>query len=1111
VEQQRYLRCLGQPALFAPTGELIRFRTKKHLALLIYLAVENRSHRRDRLAEFLWPKVSTAEARHSLATALSTIRPRLGPDGIESSRDHARLAPGRVTLDLERLEAGDVLGTEVTGSLEVAAFLDGFDIPDSAEFTHWKDRQQARLLPLIKDALLALVDRCRRTGDTRQIEKLADRMLALDYLSEEAVRAKMEARAFAGDRLTALEIFEDWKIRLNTELQASPSELVEGMAVRLRRRGWERTILPTIPNVPTDHWKGRPFIGRNIEYRILYEAWEDVRKGIPRNVLVLGDSGVGKSTLVNRLTTAAGLQGATISRVQCYDLEREIPYSMLSGLVLGFLDSSGVSATSPESLSELARIIPEVRRRYPNIPVSDESQGEIARIRLTEAFCEMLAAIAEEHSIILVVDDLHLTDDVSLAVLHLVMRRVRNKPVMIVFIARPGEMQQAPHAARLRESTIALGIQEIRVPPLDEEDSREILMSLVGSDGQRPSLQVERALLRASAGFPMMLELLVHDWQISGEQSLALAIDSMSETPLHGASVPYQQILDRITKHLSATTHNVLNLASLLGQRLNDLGMYALVDLSVGQTVAAMSELVSRRVLRDGGKGLEFVNELVRAAAYVGVPLTLRKILHGKIADSFIREHQGGNGTLGLEIAWHCVRAGRHEEATYHLMQGAREALRRGAVHAAERALSTAVHHLGASERFVASVLLAEVLQEQGRWRDSLDTLFAYQGQSSEILLILTVTAQFWETPRSREQILVYVSQLRPVLDGAHDVQIRLKAANISTSMVTSLREIPLAMELLAAVNRIPTELLKLDDLASLAECKARLLYTALERAPCLKEITASAAELQSKAHASSTMGRLHTGLGAVACCEGRYEDAKTQIQRAYDVFVGLGNETYSGSAAAQMALCCMRLGQYSESIGWGNCAVQTFGSHFSGYKECLAALCLGCSYALTNDLKRAEEIISALDFRFPTSAPPWMLQAWGFYKADILFLVGQYSRATSSALQVLGQPPQLYSCFFAGAFSRWLALTAGPSPQERRSRGGYIASLLNEIEKYDALDQAEMLCASLSLEGLPEDALYRTHLLETKLSNLPGAVSEQLRRLGMYPFMSTGAGTRYL
>ena len=71
MESQRYLRCLGQPALFTATGEPIRFRTRKHLALLVYLAVEQRTQRRDRLAELLWPRVSATEARHSLATALS--------------------------------------------------------------------------------------------------------------------------------------------------------------------------------------------------------------------------------------------------------------------------------------------------------------------------------------------------------------------------------------------------------------------------------------------------------------------------------------------------------------------------------------------------------------------------------------------------------------------------------------------------------------------------------------------------------------------------------------------------------------------------------------------------------------------------------------------------------------------------------------------------------------------------------------------------------------------------------------------------------------------------------------------------------------------------------
>ncbi len=226
--------------------------------------------------------------------------------------------------------------------------------------------------------------------------------------------------------------------------------------------------------------------------------------GNPATRLILGDSGVGKTTLVEKLTTAAGLEGAAISRVQCYDLEREIPYSTVSSLILGLLDRPGVSATAPESLAELARTVPEVRHRFPNIPASSDSQGEAARIRLTEAFHEMVAMVAEEHPVILVVDDLHLADDVSLAVLHLMMRRAQGQPILVLLIARPGELPQSPQATKLRAAAGGMGIHEIELLPLGDEESLELLQSLIPTDEAHPSPTAQRALLRAAAGYPMV-------------------------------------------------------------------------------------------------------------------------------------------------------------------------------------------------------------------------------------------------------------------------------------------------------------------------------------------------------------------------------------------------------------------------------------------------------------------------------------------------------------------------------------------------------------------------------------------------------------------------------
>jgi DNA-binding SARP family transcriptional activator len=187
------LRCLGRPQLIAPSGEPVRFRVRKHLALLTYLALEPRGpHRRERLADLLWTNVPQNEGRHSVATAVSVIRGKLGREAVEGDRDHLRFAPASFNVDLERLASGDILGDEFTPALEIAGFLVDFDIPDANEFMLWQERQRARWLPLVRDALVRLIDRCRRTGDFKQIERLGNALLDIDELSEDGIRAKME-------------------------------------------------------------------------------------------------------------------------------------------------------------------------------------------------------------------------------------------------------------------------------------------------------------------------------------------------------------------------------------------------------------------------------------------------------------------------------------------------------------------------------------------------------------------------------------------------------------------------------------------------------------------------------------------------------------------------------------------------------------------------------------------------------------------------------------------------------------------------------------------------------------------------------------------------------
>jgi len=1100
MEPRHHLRCLGPPALLAPNGDPIRFRTKKHLALLVYLVVESRrAHRRDRLAAFLWPRAEIAEARHSLATALSMLRPRLGLETLETTRDHVTLHPDRLTLDLDRLLAHDILGTETTGLLDVASFLDGFDIPDAPEFAMWKDRQQARLLPTIKDALVVLIDRCRRTGDSRQIEQLADRMLALDEISEEAIRAKMEARALAGDRLTALKVFEEWRLKLEEELHAAPSALVEQMATRLRRGGWERTAINDIPVLPPDHGRARAFIGRAREYGMLYEAWVGLQQGTVTHSIVLGDSGVGKTTLVERLTTAAALEGASVARVQCYDLERNIPFATLGELILCLLDRPGASATPPEALAELSRAAPEVRRRFPTLPTPVETQGETARIRLTESFHQLVRAIAEEHPVILVVDDLHLADEPSLAVLHLMLRRAAKEPILALFTARPVELGLSTQGAILRQSLGRLGGQDVALAPLDDAQSLELLRTLVQADEAKPSSTVQRSLVNASGGFPMVLELLVQDWRTHGNKSVALALEAMT-AEFSGGEYPnaaYGQILTRLLDTLAPAARSALNLASVLGHRLNHLAMYSVIDLSLGQTMGALGQLSAIRVLRDGTKGLEFSNELIRAHAYASIPSSVRKALHASVADRLRATAEQGEG---LEIAWHTMRAGRERDAIPHLIQGSRSAIRYGAPQSAERALSSALSSLQGDELIEAMFLLVEALQEQGRWGESVDVCHELEvlveGVRAQEAFTLAALAKGYLGSSISRELLELLPTLTGIVRACPHALSRVRAARAVAHTTSLFRDHRLARELLPLLDGIPTADLDADVEMQLCLARAMFLYQAGEFEASHSEAKGGLEQLRSCGAANTMVAHLQAGLGVTRSLQGRYEEAAEHWEGALHTATLLGNDSLASRISGNLAIAYCRLGRYEEQLKCAEDSPRTKESDFAFWSEIQLTYSIALVHGLNGRVARVRGAIDALDNRLPAHLPESIVQRWLLWKADALFIAGLREEALQCAAKATrGYQFKLGSTGFAGAFARWTAITCLGTEAETTA-GEVLGELECQLQEYDALDQLEILCA-VSYFGLKQPANIAERISE-KAQQLPEATCLLLRQLGM-------------
>jgi DNA-binding SARP family transcriptional activator len=1100
------IRCLGRPALLDGLGAPIRLRTQKQLALLVYMAIEGRTPvRRDRLADLLWSNVGIREARHSMACAISALRSRVDPRGFPGDNQSLRMTADLFT-DLERLERGEVLATDVLPALEVDAFLEDFEIPDAPAFNLWRDQQRARLWPLIEAALVRQMDHCRRTGDFIGIVGLADRTLQHNPLSEAAVRARIEARAFAGDRIGALRAFETWKQSLRTELDAQPSEKLEAMARRLRRGTLEGGGDGARPRVPTEQWKDRAFVGRAAEYRTLYEAWERSTRGEPTHALVLGESGIGKSTLIQRLLTAASLDGAVTSRVQCYELERDIPYAALGALVRGLLERPEARATSPGALADLAQVVPAVHEHFPHLPPAIQLQGESFRIRITDAMETLLRAIAEETPVILVVDDLHLADDASVAVVHLLVRRFERERVMLTLAARPSGPNESPNIAKLRESHRRLGVVSVEVPPMAEDEAAVMLDGLT-AEGPAPGKTVRDAMLRAAGGYPMALELFVSEWIASGEGSLALAVPAMREE-LGNRQPPedaYRLALDRIHEGLDAPARLVLQLAAVLGPRLNDLPFYQIVDLGLGATGQAMSALRSMRLLRETEERLEFVNELIRGHTYLSIPKPMRTALHGEVVRRLLAAEAAGRQAPGLEIAWHLIRAGRRDEATPYLLRGARESMRGGAPHEAERGLSTAMDRLEEPDKSEALLLLGEALQEQGRMQESLEYLSGVSDMARPPVLsrrnVLRLYAEHFVGENSPEENRSAALGLLAEAQTAGEVSTRLRALWMAASLCQCIRAPELLGRIWGQLELEVSDGLSVEDKGEYVLGKAFCLYHYGDKSRCIEVITGVVGGLEDQGVLNSVYLRLVVGLAACHSGLGEYEKAQSVAEKGILIARKLGEERRLRMLAANLSLCHCRLGNTRDQLRWAEfCATDRPEASEDHFHHQQAHYLRAQAYAT---LGRHADAIAALEqggLQFGRIIAPFLQQAWLLRQADVLSLLGLRAEAMARGRQgVTGAMAKLQSDAFAGLYSRWSARIAASGGRDIGEVSETLRNLLDRRRVLDCLDQAEVLNAKVWLDSrvgvILEDE--RSEMWQ-RLAALPAGVTNQLRMIGM-------------
>jgi DNA-binding SARP family transcriptional activator len=459
------LTLLGPPSVSpGPSGALVPQPSAKALALLSYLALEPGPHTREELAGLLWGESSDTEARASLRQAVKHLRSQVG-EVFRCDRATIELS-GPIDCEVRDFRQKVAQAPQLAVTTDINRFLAGFAVRHAPRFEEWVAETRRSLMRQYHDALGTLARDAMGQWRWRDAISLADRWVASDRLSDEAIRLAVEARYLAGDRGAALTLYNEYRTTLMEETGCEPSRSLLNLVRRV-----EADASPINDRPITDEWYARApsfeasLIGREAEWATLVKSWKAVKRGGSHIVLIEGEPGVGKSRLAEEFLRWVVARGGGALRGHGYDVRGGIPYEPVVELLRDALNAPGLAGTDPEWLTEVARLLPELRHRFPSLPTPAAPTDPAEGWRLFEGVAQLVLALAAERPVALFLDDLQWCDSDSCNLLRFLVRRTEHAPVLWLGTVSLGELERDAPAARLcrvlraqpRASVVALG------------------------------------------------------------------------------------------------------------------------------------------------------------------------------------------------------------------------------------------------------------------------------------------------------------------------------------------------------------------------------------------------------------------------------------------------------------------------------------------------------------------------------------------------------------------------------------------------------------------------------------------------------------------------------
>jgi len=402
------------------------------------------------------------------------------------------------------------------------------------------------------------------------------------------------------------------------------------------------------------------FVGRTPELEQLTTALDRAIAGAGSLVMVVGEPGIGKTRLLEQFGAHARGAGPRVLWGRCYDGDWAPPFSPFVEAI-----KQHGAATTPQRLRAdlgadagvLARIVPALHERLPNIPEPPTIPPDGERYRLLEAVSDTLGRLAADRPLVLILDDLHWADRGTIAMLQHVARASAGQRVLLLGAYRDVELDRAhPLSEALTALRREKHFERILLRGLDGAEVAELLDTIAEQDVPAP---LAEAIARETEGNPFFIkEVLLHlveEKKIVSQDGTWASKLSIAEM---GIPEGVREVIGRRLSRVSEACGRMLTVASALTAGFSWDVISAISDAADAALLDAIDEALGAHLIVERERGrYDFTHALIRHTLYEELSTPRRVLLHRQIGEALERLYAPDIEPHVAEFAHHFYEA----------------------------------------------------------------------------------------------------------------------------------------------------------------------------------------------------------------------------------------------------------------------------------------------------------------------------------------------------------------------------------------------------------------------------------------------------------------------